>query len=154
MTTSRVPATIDALVTIFKAAQGDTWKTYDGPPVTGDFTDAVFVGYDANPDSEFQSVANHVQAWAGLGKGARSETFSVVCGISVLVGDENGQKPARDKAYLILEALGAALRTDPSLGQPPPFVASLMPNEMFTESTTSGFEVRIPFSVDIQISRV
>lgn len=154
MTTTRAPAAIDALVSRFTAVQGESWKTYDGAHITDDFTDAVFVGYDGDPESSFQSIVGHGQQWAGLGLLRRSEEFSVVCGIAVLVGDENGQKAARDKAAQILEAIGEEIRRDPSLGLPSPFVASLRPNEWFTEPTNRGTQVRIPFFVDIQISRV
>lgn len=151
MVQSPVPSTIDAIVSAFQAAGLTVW---DGPVVTGDFSDAVFVGYDANPDAEFQAVTAHVQEWAGLGAKRRKETFTVVCAVVVLLGTGETVKVARDKAYSLLETVGATLRTDPSVGQPPPFVTNLRPNDLFTEPTDQGWQVRIPFYIDVDIARV
>lgn len=151
MAETRVPDAIDALVQAFTAAGLKVW---DGPVISGDFASAVFVGYDANPDGEFQAVIDHSQTWAGLGQRARKESFAIVCALVVLIGNEDTMSSARHAAYAMLTTVGDVIRVDPSLGQPPPFVASLRPNELYTEPTEHGMQVRIPFFIDVEISRV
>lgn len=150
MTPSHIPAAIDAIVAKLTAAGLKVW---DGPVVTGDFSPAVFVGYDGNPDGEFRSVAGS-QDWVGLGAKRRSEIFSIVCAAVALTG-ENTTKTGRDAVYALLDVVGTTLRADPSLGLTElPFVAGLKPAELFTEPTENGLQCRWVFTIDVEISRV
>lgn len=146
---SHVPTTVDAVLARLESVV----KTWDGPVVSGDFDDAVFVGYDGDPDGEFQAIANHVQSWASLGAKKRNESFSIICAVCVLLGDDI-VKVARDKGYAMLAQVEDALRADPSVGQLSPFVASIKPSVAFTEPTENGMQVRIPFTIDVEIARV
>lgn len=148
-TMTRTPATIDALVATWTDAGV---KVHDGPQLSGDFEDCIFVGFDGNPEGEYQS-AEVEQDWAGLGAKHRSETLTIICSAVVLNGDDN-IKAARDTAYGFVETAGIALRNDPSLGQPPPFVAGLRPGPLFIEPTQQGVQVRVVFSVNVTIARV
>lgn len=145
MLDSRVPATLDALTALWTSAGAKTW---DGPLVTGDFADSIFVGYDGDPEGDFATVEVDSE-WAGIGARARDEEFDVVCAVVALVG-ENDTKLARDNAYVLLKLAADALRADPSLGQVPPFVASLKGGPVFTEPTESGYQVRIVFRVHVK----
>jgi hypothetical protein len=150
MTTSHIPAAIDAIVASLKTAGLTVW---DGPVVTGDFSPAVFVGYDGNPEGEFRSVAG-TQDWAGLGAKRRSEVFSIACAAVALTGEAD-TKTGRDAVYALLDTVGTVLRADPSLGlNSPPFVAELKPLDLFTEPTENGLQCRWVFTIDISISRV
>lgn len=151
MTTSHIPAAIDAIVSSFTAA-GLT--VFDGPVITGDFQAAVFVGYDGAADSSDYKAVAGTQDWASLGAKRRSEAFSVICAAVALTG-ETDTKTGRDAVYALLDIVGTTLRTDPSLGlNSPPFVAELKPVDLFTEPTENGLQCRWVFTIDITISRV
>jgi hypothetical protein len=151
VTTSHIPAAIDAIVASFTAAG---IRVFDGPVITGDFDAAVFVGYDGAADnSDFKAVAG-TQDWAGLGAKRRSEAFSIVCAAVALTG-ETDTKTGRDAVYALLDTAGTTLRADPSLGlNSPPFVAELKPVDLFTEPTSNGLQCRWVFTIDISVSRV
>lgn len=110
MTTSRVGAVIDALVTTLDA--GTAAAVYDGPPVTSDAPgDYVLVG--CNEDLESRIPLD--QTFAGLGRAARDETGDIPVTI-VAVSGGTSIKTVRDRALVILGELENALRTDPTLG--------------------------------------
>lgn len=112
MSTSRIGAVIDALVS--------TWTTAgltvnDGPPLqaanTG--TDVVYVGWDGGEDNN--DAATGTQQWAGLGNRARDEALSVTCYAEATRG-ETVMKPTRDAALALVATCETSLRTDPQLG--------------------------------------
>lgn len=144
---SRIPATIDALVAAWTAALVPV-PVWDGPVVSGDFSDAVFVGYDGNPEGAFDAVAG-TQEWAGLGARARTEEFDVVCSIVVLAGD-GALGAARQRVFSLLASAAAALRANPGLGQAPPFVAEVASPALFTEPTSQGLQARLSFAVHVR----
>lgn len=149
-TTSRVPAVIDALVALFYAAPAlDDVKVVDGPIVTNDpLPQAVFVGYDGDPEGDGEAVS-FTQAWASIGQKARDETFTVTCAVAAWKGSTK-VKPVRDLAYELLAAVENTLRADPSLGQPPPTVVAFASGSLIQSQKHGGIEVRIPFQVAVQ----
>jgi hypothetical protein len=142
---SRVPAATDAFLAALTAAGIKNW---DGPTNTGDFAPAVYVGYDADPEGTFESVVMD-QEWAALGARARREVFDIVCAIVVLSGDDI-TVPLRTAVFQLFGEVETVLRTDPSLGQPPPFVASAKPKQLFTEDTADGLQGRLVFHVHVE----
>ncbi len=145
MASTRVPATIDALVALGTAAGATTW---DGPVVTGDYNTALFIGYDGDPDGDFLA-AEADQEWAGLGAKARDEEFDIICAAVATIGDS--VKIARDAVFAMVALLESALRTDPALGQtPPPFTAGFKPGNLFVEPTAAGFQARLVFMVHVK----
>lgn len=150
MATSRIPATINAVVTALRNAGLKVW---DGPVITGDYGDAVYIGYDGNPEGEFQSTSG-TQSWAGLGAKRRNERFTIFCAVVALVGDSGDVQGSRENAYALLAGVEDALRADPSLGQPPPFVAAMNSNDLFLEQGDAGLQSRIVFTIDVEIARV
>lgn len=150
MTTSHIPAAIDAIVAKLTAAGLLVW---DGPFVTQDFEAAVYIGYDGDDQGDYKAVAG-TQDWKGLGAKHREEIFSIICAVFVISGSQD-TKVGRDAAYVLLDTVGTVLRADPSLGLGIyPFVAGLKPVELFTVPTASGLECRWVFTIDVQISRV
>lgn len=110
MSTSRVGAVIDALVTQFDA--GTAVKVYDGPPVdTTAPADFVVIGCD----DQFESTVPLTQAWAGLGANARDENGEIPCAVISQSGETN-VKTHRDRCLTILAELEAAVVADPTLG--------------------------------------
>lgn len=152
MATSRLPDAIDTLYNRWKAAPGlgaAGVSVYDGPVVTDDaLRESVWVGFNADPNGTFQ-VAETSQDWAGIGAKKRQEEFGVICAVYVPRGDTDIRK-ARERAYEIFGAVEADLRSDPSLGFPPPTVVSLTDVTVFQEPTTSGIQVRLVFIVQFR----
>jgi hypothetical protein len=145
MVQTRIPASIDAIVTALQAAGLNVW---DGPILTGDYTDSVYIGYDAQPDIVEQRAATSMQSWAGLGNRARNEDNGITCAVVTLTGDTaNSWKAARDHAFSMLETVGQVLRADPSLGLSPPSVAELEPGDYFQEIGPAGYQCRIAFVI-------
>lgn len=146
---TRLDASIDALYDALIAAELGV-NVWDGPIVSGDSGDAIFVGYDGDPEGEGQA-GQASQEWAGIGKRARDETIVIVCAAVVLVGDSDARwKPVRDRAKALIESVGQTLRADPSLGQGPPCVAELQPGEYFQENGPAGYQARFLFTVHVQ----
>lgn len=148
---SRSPATLLALHALWSGtpAVADLAQVCIGPVLTEDYADALWVGFDGAPAdfSEYQAVTQDTE-WAGLGARDRTERFDVTCAVTVLTG-ETTLGPIIARASAIVEAAETALRADPSLGQAPPFVAAIRSQQLFIEPTTSGTQVRIPFTVGV-----
>ena len=95
MTEWRLPAAIDAIVA---ALQGLGVQVWDGPIVSGDYDDAIYIGFDGDYGGE-ELAATTVQTWAGIGQRKRDEDHTITCAVVVLLGNESTSwKPARDKA--------------------------------------------------------
>lgn len=147
MTESRVPAAIDALVALWEGVDLTVW---DGPIVTGEPGDAIYVGYDADPEGD-QQAAEVDQEWAGIGARSRDEDIDVVCAAVALVGEsDESWKRVRDLVYALVDTAGQALRGNPSLSQVPPFVAGLIPGNYFQENGPDGYQARVAFTVRIK----
>lgn len=145
MADSRIPATIDALKALWTAT-GAT--VYDGAPLTEDYSDAIFVGYDGDPDGDFETAADDSE-WAGLGALRRDEEFDIVCSVVTLVGDDD-IRAVRESTFALYKLASDALRADPSLGQTPPFTAALKGGSMFTEPSGDGWQCRKVFRVHVK----
>lgn len=126
---------------------GNLAKPYVGPFVTSDPGDALFLGYDGDPNGEFKSVSASSE-WAGLGAKARNEVFTVHCAITALAGDPD-VLAAVDRVYAIHTAFEAAVRADPDLNQAPPFTAAVAGGELFTMAHPAGLQVLLAFGVQV-----
>lgn len=143
---TRVPDTINRLVQVWSAAVGTT--VWNGAIVTGDFSDCLYVGYDGDPEGDFQAVDCDSE-WAGLGAKARDEEFDVICAAFALDGG-NDVSAARTRVYALLKVAADALRADPSLGFTPPYTAEVKGGELFTPLTDKGIEARVVFRVHVE----
>jgi hypothetical protein len=150
MVASRVPAVIDALVTILTAADLGA-PIWDGPITTGDPSDAVYIGYDADPQGGEEQGAEVQQGWAGIGTESRDEEGQIMCAVVVLTGNQiTGWKGPRDRAYALLDGVNGAIRGTPakaSLGLSPPMTAELWPGAYFQEANPDGFQARLLFQI-------
>jgi hypothetical protein len=117
VTTSAIPALIDALVSAARTALPGV-AVYDGYGVSDDPGDFLMVGVEDVNSLSDASAADSQQEWAGVGSSApRDETGDVIC--TALSWNGNGdQKAARDGAFAIAEAVATLLRANPSLGIP------------------------------------
>ncbi|MEU0797175.1 hypothetical protein ABZ342_44535 [Amycolatopsis sp. NPDC005961] len=117
-------AIVAALTTAFNGQEVRVW---DGPVASGDYANAVYIGYDADPEAAEFIAANGLQQWDGLGAKKRAEELDIVCAVLVdfVESDTNSWKATRDTVFGIFDTVGQTLRANPSLGQPPPFVAEI-----------------------------
>jgi hypothetical protein len=143
-TVSTVPAVLDALVALVRRVLPDA-QVFDGLPTDEMQGDLVMVGfafppgtaavtdtrtrqqYAASPDTESYDVANLVCAWPG---------------------GETDLKTARDRAFAMVNALGAGLADDPLLGG---LVkrARISADSYIPEQTDSGASATVPVTVHI-----
>ena len=120
MTTSRVPAVLDYLVTLFQGAATLGQATppvtvIDGPNPTADPGNlTLWVGVDdiANPEP---AAGDSTQAWAGLGHQARNEQIIIYCTAQAWSGDDN-VRTMRVAVAGIVAAAEDLVRNDASLG--------------------------------------
>lgn len=145
MSGTRLAETIDALVSLWS---GIGIRTVDGAIVSGDTGNALFVGYDGDRDGEYQT-AELDSEWAGLGAGARNESFDIICAVVTRTGFRT-PKEARDAALVVFHAAADALRANPSLGFSPPYVAAPLPQGLFAPPTTKGVQARLVFNVHVE----
>lgn len=158
---SRVDAAITAIVAALQAdaVVPTLAAVVDGPLVGGDQTETrVYVGYDGDPDGDFNATENWSQDWAGLGAQRKDESFDVVCAVWSFSGDLD--VPARrQKALAVFSAVEDALRTplNIGLGLPQPTVAWLSSAQLVQEPVRAvdsdqliGLRARIPFSISVR----
>lgn len=109
-TSSAVPQVVDALVAALSRADALRGvQVADGPLTTMREPSGLIVGV-----AEEGPAVIGAQSPGGLGS-RRRETFEVGCRAWVWVGD-NELKPVRDEAFRIVDAVGAALAADRTLG--------------------------------------
>lgn len=109
MSTSLIPAALDALVTTFTAALAPL-QVFDGPPSGKSPTSGLYVGAtDDDNTIEFQ------QRWAGQAHIARDEAFEIPNLLYVSSGDK-GFSAHRMTAFAQLAEIEDALRANPTLG--------------------------------------
>lgn len=147
---TRTAAAIDALYDALIAADLGV-HVWDGPVVSGDYGDAIYVGYDGDPEGDGQTAVSD-QDWAGVGKTRkRDESLDITGAAAALVGESDERwKTARDRATALIESIGQLIRANPSLGQSPPFRAELIPGAYYQENTPAGYQARYLFTVHIE----
>jgi hypothetical protein len=101
-TTSRIPATIDALVSIFAAALPDV-QILDGPPNVNLASDFVTVGWSPYKDTAVDAT----QQFVSLGAQQREEDF---------YSGDTGTSARRARVFQLVAAAEMALRADVTLG--------------------------------------
>lgn len=110
---STIPACLDALIALAKAACPDA-DVFDGdPPVEGDVKDdLVAIGWTGQPDE----VAIEASGKAAKVSGPDAESYDVQNVIECWAGAETDAKPVRDTAFAMLNAISSQLKLDVRLG--------------------------------------
>jgi hypothetical protein len=149
--TSSIPATIDALVTLWTTATGSTVDVRDGYTSSGDFgepTDNIFrrVNVGVVPDTD--DGVSFSRAWASNGQFRLTETFDIPCLLECVSGDED-LTSLRDAAFTLLDELAAAVGADYTLGGLVQQGAAVLGNGSLTlaSSEEEGGRVGIRFVV-------
>ena len=117
--TSRVPALIDYLVTLFTGAATlgvapapGTVTIFDGPPTTElDPLLALYVGLSDPDNSAAETAGDSVQSWGGLGRLARNETTTIHCCAQAWAGTDD-LKTVRVAATGIVAAVEVLMQSD------------------------------------------
>lgn len=152
MATSRVPAAIDALVSILRASSALSGVTvFDGPPAgsNSDQADADYVYIGWQPDSDI--AAEITQDFAAAGARTRDEEFSIPCTVDTWSGDSD-MSARRARAFVLLAAVEDAIRatganpTAPTLNSAVLW-AHLTGGSLEQASSEKGVRARIPFTV-------
>ena len=115
--TSRVPALIDYLVTLFTndptiGAATPPVTVYDGPPVTALNTPlTLYIGL-TDPDSDaMEPMAESQQTWAALGRRGRDEIVTIHCVAEAWSGSDTVQAQ-RIAAAGIVAAVETLMQAD------------------------------------------
>ncbi len=107
MATSRVPAAIDALLTILRASPAlSAVSIMDGPPTTNlSDLDHIFVGYQPGAEAAVQLT----QDFNSAGARTRDEDFGIACYAESRSGDTDMQA-RRARCFALVAAVEEALR--------------------------------------------
>lgn len=145
MTTSRIPAVCDALVSTLTTALAGTATVYDGQWVTAPAGTKSYVAVGWTPDGDGPEGQ---QEWAGLGNRARTESIDIPCYADAYSGSTS-TAARRNAAFELFAACEDALRADPTLGGvvPQPGWSQIGTYAVRQEQTDSGLEVGITFHV-------
>jgi hypothetical protein len=146
-TASAIPATIDALYTLFTAALGGVAVVYDGAAMTDAADTArLYVGMTEPDHDDFDTAAESEQDWAWLGHTQRDETLHIRC--AAWSWDANGvMKTARDTAFLVVKAATDALQNDPKFGAVVLYSLGVTTQTLYQLQDDDGAKVRLPFTI-------
>lgn len=155
--TSRVPALIDYLVTLFTGAATLGAATppvtvYDGPATTEASDQLVLWVGLADPDADGgQEAAASVQEWAAIGRQGRNETTTVHCCAEAWSGTDD-VKAARTAVYGITAAVEALMQADSTqFGGNVLFPApGYTEGSLWQNNSTVGAVARVPFNLIFQ----
>lgn len=140
---SRVPAVLDALVSVWAAAPELADLVRDGPlPVESADLEVLSVGHN---DDDTGASTDGLVSPEGFGVEPNREQFSVTCLISVVDG-ANNVRAARIRAFDLLSAAAAAVTADTTLGGVV-MQASVQQLSLNQLQTNGGAEARLVFSV-------
>ena len=141
MSTSRIPAAIDALVSIFAAALSDV-QILDGPPNVNLASDFVTVGWSPYADTAVDAQ----QQFVSLGTQRREEDFTIACYADSYSGD-TGASARRARVFQLVGAAETALRADATLGGVLTLWAEMGDTTLHQEIDDRGLVVGVTFHV-------
>ena len=124
-----------------------------GPRVQGDDTPrTVWIGWGGDPGD--LTMARFTQDWAGLGAKRKNEPVQIPCCVAFWSGDDDpgALDVLLDGVDALFGLVETALRTDPGLGRPGPFVVSVSAGELVPD-LAAGL-LRLPFTVSVTYSRI
>lgn len=141
---SSIPAAVDALVAMFRAAT--PVDVYDGTYPTNPADDYLAVGV-ADPDNP---SVDGTQDWGGLGTRRRHESYDIRCVLSSWSGGGT-MKERRDAAFALLTVCETAVKADPSLqGVVTSGWASVSATQVVSGDTPQGPVCTVNFTVTVE----
>lgn len=144
MSSSRIPAVCDALVSLFDGALAI--EVRDGAVLQNVERAGLTVGANLD-DSQF----TWEQDWAGLGHSQRDETFDVPCVLWARCGDDT-VATVRNEVFGYFATIESTLRANESLGFAGLYNvrADVRPTAYSQQQTPDGVVCRIDFSIRVQ----
>ena len=145
MSSSRIPAAVDALVLLLDAAL--SIEVRDGAVLQNTERAGLTVGADLD-GSDFPWE----QDWVGLGHVSRDETFEIPCVLWVRSGDVESVKAARDEVHGYMTTIESTLRSNETLGLAGAnnVRADVRPTNYAQPQTPDGVVCRCDFRVRVQ----
>jgi hypothetical protein len=150
MATSRVPAALDALLAICRAAPAlAEVRVVDGPPPSTNFTEREFLYLGWAPGAE-QAVELQ-QEFASAGARRRDEQFRIACYAESRGGDKE-MAFRRGRVFEIVAAVEAALRATDAMPEAPTLNGAVLWSELTTgallqEPNADGLLAGLAFTV-------
>ncbi|MDJ0461556.1 hypothetical protein [Streptomyces sp. H27-C3] len=132
-TTSRVPAALNALLTILRAAPAlAATHIEDGPPGVN-LTDRhrLYIGWSPSGDQ----AVDLQQSFASAGARTRDESFTITCYAESRAGDKD-MALRRTQVFEIVAAVEAALRATDAFPEAPTLLGAVLWSELTTGSLT------------------
>jgi hypothetical protein len=150
MTTSRVPAAVEALLALCNAASAlDDVEVLDGPP-TNDLTslDRLHIGYQPGQDTAVELAQN----FNGAGARTRDEDFSIRCWAESRAGGVD-MAARRARVFAIVAAVETALRATDAATNAPTLSGTVLWSHLTTgdlaqEQTDDGAGAGLAFAVE------
>jgi hypothetical protein len=146
---SSIPATLAALVTLWKTARPDVATVVgltlsgDGGTPTNNIYSRVYVGHD--PEGGDDVTWN--REWAGIGTLRIDESFDIPCFLECVSGDDD-LLALRNAAFDLLDDLSTALAADITLGGLVQQGAAILGNgRLIPGQQEKGASTAIPFVV-------
>ncbi len=145
---SSVPGAMRNLVSILQAAPALHGVTVlDGPTVTEDvINEAVTIGYD---DGVTGSAVTSASEADGISRARDQESYTVNCAVEVLLGSSTDLPAARERAYVILGAIGKILAVNQRLNGAV-MIAQLGQHNLSQGQPPEGALARIVFGIDCE----
>jgi hypothetical protein len=143
-TTSTIPACLDALTALVRRVLPAA-QVFDGPPTDEMQGDLVMVGFAFPPGPSAVTDARTRQQYA---TSPDTESYDVANLVCAWPGGDTDLKIARDRAFAMVDAIGAGLADDPLLGG---LVkrARISVDSYVPEQTDSGASVTVPVTIHI-----
>lgn len=148
MSTSTIPAALDALLAMARAAAPAAVKVVDGFPRFAIVnTDLIAVGGKAEPTASGRQTA------AALGARRREERYTLRVSCLSARGVGTSQKDVRDIAFTLMGYVETGLRNDPTLGgkvQSAQVDGDLTLFQTEADSADQGTFAEVSFDVSVQ----
>jgi hypothetical protein len=152
MTTSRIPAALDALKAACDAAVGATVTVVLGPPLSWDHvqvagsavSESQFLFVGASPGSDASATGQ--QDFNAAGAVSRDERFDINLTAYCWSGDAD-VKARRDEAFTLLAAVENALRSDPSLAGAVLYARVATVSDVAMRQVATGSDCLVEFQV-------
>ena len=143
MTSSAIPAALDALYTSFVASSSLTGvQITDGAPMTDLAVDFINVGWTPYDDA----AATSLQVPAQLGQLRRQEEFVINCYADSYSGDSSASA-RRARVFALVDACDAVLVADPTLGGVLTQYAMLSSVDLRQERSNTGLSIGAVFRI-------
>lgn len=148
MATSSIPAAIDGIITLLKAAPGLRGvEVMDGAPTVNTPNDFVAVAFSEDGGD----VVSGYQGILAMGNLLRDESYDISCRVSSWIGGTE-MKKVRDRAFDLFAAIETTLQGAMTLDGAVTF-AQIAPVSFAQYQTDQGATADLDFAVSVRAAR-